>query len=90
MNWGGSLKPRGDDMHCTLWRTDEGKGERLSWDQGSAIRNLHHTDQNTGQHSTDPSRWRTGEELLGTGCALLFLFGAGLLALIVVGLVVVA
>jgi len=75
-NWGGHGMSRPDgSYHFTLWRADPGggRGERLSWDQGSPERNVHHTDQNSGQHSSDPKDWRrghTGEEMLGGACAL--------------------
>ena len=57
--WGGQGKPRGDGVHFTLWRRDDSKGKRLSWDQdGDKIKNLHHTDQNSDEHSNDPKSWR--------------------------------
>ena len=69
--WGGGGKVRGDgNVHFTIWRADEGKGERLSWDQGGdgRVKNAHHTDQNTGECSTRPKTWRTGEDMLAGGC----------------------
>lgn len=92
-HWGGHGTPRGDgSYHFTLWRADGdgGKGERLSWDQGSPVQNLHYTDQNTNTHSSYPSDWRSAEDMLSGGCMLLLalpLIGsvlavAGLLAVV--------
>ncbi len=80
--WGGSIKRRPDgDYHCTLWKAnpDGGKGQRVSWNQGSPVTDLHWTDQDKHKHSSDPKDWRTynGEDVLGSGCIILFALAAG-------------
>lgn len=58
---GGQMQPNSDESyHVTLWRSGEGKGERLSWEQhpDGSVKGVHHTDQTTRTHSSDSRTWR--------------------------------
>ncbi len=77
--WGGSIKQRPDgDYHCTLWKAGQngGKGERVSWNQGSPVTDLHYTDQDRNKHSSDPRDWR-GHNADDAGCVMLLIIAAG-------------